>query len=119
MVQLRAAPEPEQTVALHPAALARYEAQLAQLQQTIAAGIAAGDHDAAEAIRELVTSVTVRRDKGKPGGVAVEIAGRLEALLERPSNKARLMFAKSVGKVVPRKGFEPPTPALRMRCSTG
>ena len=44
-------------------------------------GINAGDSDAAEAIRGLVETVTVFRDPSRPGGVTIEIAGRLSALL--------------------------------------
>jgi len=41
--------------------------------------VSAGDTEAAEAIRDLVETVTVFRDPARPGGVAVEIA--LNALL--------------------------------------
>jgi hypothetical protein len=41
----------------------------------------AGDSKAAEAIRDLVETVTVFREPPRPGGVTVEIAGRLNALL--------------------------------------
>jgi hypothetical protein len=44
-------------------------------------GINAGDSEATEAIRDLVETVTVFRDPSRPGGVTVEIAGRLNALL--------------------------------------
>jgi hypothetical protein len=43
-------------------------------------GINPGDSEAAEAIRDLVVTVTVFRDPSRPGGVTVEIAGRLNAL---------------------------------------
>jgi len=40
----------------------------------------AGDSKAAEAIRDLVETVTVFREPSRPGGVTVEIAGCLNAL---------------------------------------
>ena len=42
--------------------------------------MSAGDGEAAEAIRDPFDTVTVFRDPARPGGVAVEIAGRLNAL---------------------------------------
>jgi site-specific DNA recombinase len=44
-------------------------------------GINAGDSDAAEAIRGLAETVIVFRDPSRPGGVTIEIAGRLNALV--------------------------------------
>lgn len=80
-VELAAEPVAENTIAFHPAALARYEGQLARLQETLASGAAEGDAEAYGAIRELVESVIVRRDHERRGGVEVEITGRLSALL--------------------------------------
>ncbi len=68
-------------IALHPAALKRYERQISNLQGAITKGIAAGDTEAAAAMRELVETVTVSRDPSRPGGVEVIIKGRLNALL--------------------------------------
>ena len=68
-------------VALHPDLLKRYENQLLRLQASILKGMEAGDAEAAQAMRDLVETVTVRRDPSKVGGVEVEIAGRLNALL--------------------------------------
>jgi len=79
--ELSAAPEAENAISLHPAALARYETQLGRLQETLQAGIAAGDREGAEAIRDLVESVTVRPAPNPVGAVQVEITGRLSALL--------------------------------------
>jgi Resolvase, N terminal domain len=67
--------------ALHPAVLARYEEQLTNLQEGLDRGARDGDSECAEAIRDLVETVTVFRDTSKPGGVEVEIVGRLTALL--------------------------------------
>ena len=66
---------------LHPAILKRYEEQLGRLEEALAKGVCASDGEATEAIRDLVETVTVLRDPGRPSGVAVEIAGRLNALL--------------------------------------
>ena len=88
----------EKEVALHPAILKRYEEQLGRLEEALAKGVSAGDGEAAEAIRNLVETVTVFRNPGRPGGVAVEIAGRLNALL---GEKAYPNQVKGVwGKVV-------------------
>jgi site-specific DNA recombinase len=54
---------------------------LARLQDASAKGISAGDSEAAEAMRDLIETVTVSRDTSRSGGVEVEIAGRLTALL--------------------------------------
>jgi site-specific DNA recombinase len=78
--ELAAAPMAEDAVALHPAALDRYGRQLERLQEALAAGIAAGDNQGAEAIRDLVEAVTVRPGE-RAGSVAVEITGRLSVLL--------------------------------------
>ncbi|WP_181180444.1 hypothetical protein [Mesorhizobium sp. B1-1-7] len=61
--------------------LARYQEQLNQLQSGLAKGIASGDSECAEAMRDLVETVTVFRDPSRIGGVEVEMAGRLTALL--------------------------------------
>ena len=77
-------PAVSDVISLHPAVLARYEQQLLQLQDALARGMSAGDSEAAEAIRDLIETVTVFRDPSRPGGVTVEIAGRLTALLHEP-----------------------------------
>jgi site-specific DNA recombinase len=109
-MELNVEPAVNDTVALHPAVLARYEQQLVHLQDALSKGINAGDSDAAEAIRDLVEAVTVFRDPSRPGGVTVEIAGRLNALLGEQAypNKVRGVW----GKMVAGEGLEPPTPGL-------
>jgi hypothetical protein len=93
-------------VTLHPAILKRYEEQLGRLEEALAKGVSAGDGEATEAIRDLVETVTVFRDPGRPGGVAVEIAGRLKALL---GEKAYPNQVKGVwGKVVAGSATNPP-----------
>jgi hypothetical protein len=79
--ELQSEPPAPKEIALHPAILKRYEEQLGRLEEALAKGASAGDGEAAEAIGDLVETVTVFRDTARPGGVAVEIAGRLNALL--------------------------------------
>ena len=108
--ELQNEPPTPKAVALHPAILKRYEDQLEQLEKALGRGVSAGDAEAAEAIRDLVETVTVFRDPARPGGVAVEIAGRLNALLGQEAYPNRV---KGVwGKVVAGEGLEPPTPGL-------
>jgi site-specific DNA recombinase len=78
-------PSHHRVVALHPAVLARYEGQLANLSQALSRGLAAGDADTL-ALRELVESVTIRRTssptaRAVAAGVEIEIAGRLGSLI--------------------------------------
>jgi site-specific DNA recombinase len=100
------ATEPDFVVALHPAVLARYEGLLGRLQQSIAAGIAGGNSEYTEVIRELVESVTVRQGKGW-GKIEVEILGRLNALLGQGSTRQNVS-----GVMVAGAGFEPATSGL-------
>ena len=108
--QLAEAPEPPHVVTLHPQALTRYEAMLGRLSEALAAGINRGDAEGAEALRDLVDTVTVRPNPDHRGGVAVEISGRLNALL------GEVAYPHGVqgvwGSVVAREGFEPPTQGL-------
>jgi site-specific DNA recombinase len=109
-MELNVEPAVSDTISFHPAVLARYERQLIQLQDALSKGINAGDSDAAEAIRDLVETVTVFRDPSRPGGVTIEITGRLNALLGEQAypNKVRGVW----GKMVAGEGLEPPTPGL-------
>jgi hypothetical protein len=99
-----------EVVALHPAMLARYEEQLTRLQAALAGGISDGDTECAEAIRDLVETVTVFRDSSRAGGVQVEVSGRLTALLGEQAypNRVRGVW----GKMVAEEGLEPPTQGL-------
>ena len=97
-------------ISLHPAVPAHYEQQLVHLQDALSKGVNAGDSEAAEAIRELVETVTLFRNRSHPGEVTVEVAGRLNALLGEqacPHNVQEVW-----GKMVAREGLEPPTPGL-------
>ncbi|WP_343286155.1 recombinase family protein [Mesorhizobium loti] len=110
LAELDRVPPATGVIALHPAVLARYEEQLNQLQTGLAKGIASGDSECAEAMRDLVDTVTVFRDPSKTGGVEIEIAGRLTALL---GERAFPHGIKGVGgMVVAGEGLEPPTPGL-------
>lgn len=108
--ELESGPPQTSVVALHPAVLERYAEQLERLQNALARSISAGDLEAAEAMRDLIETVTVFRDEARPGGVTVEIAGRLNALL---GAQAYPNGIKGVwGKVVAEEGLEPPTQGL-------
>ncbi|MEO1579781.1 MAG: recombinase family protein [Pseudomonadota bacterium] len=108
--ELEVAPEPPEVISLHPAILKRYEEQLADLQTALAKGIRSADTGAAQAMRDLVDTVTVSRDPNRKGGVEVEIAGRLNHLL---GPKAFPQGVKGVwGTMVAEEGLEPPTHGL-------
>jgi site-specific DNA recombinase len=110
-LQAELAQEPAKVIALHPGALSHYEAQIERLQAAIAKGIARGNPDYAEALRDLVETVTVRRDPGRPGGIEITIAGRLNSLLGEKAFPNGLRRAVC-GLVVAEDGFEPPTRGL-------
>ena len=97
-IELEVAPPPTEVITLHPAVLARYEEQLTRLQEALDRGVRAGDSECAEAMRDLVETVTVFRDTSKPGGVEVEIVGRLTALLGEKAypNGVRGVWGKMV-----------------------
>lgn len=99
--ELQNEPPAPKAVALHPAILKRYEEQLQQLERALGRGVSAGDAEAAEAIRDLVETVTVFRDPTRLGGVAVEIAGRLNALLGQDAypNRVKGVWGKVVAGV--------------------
>lgn len=108
--ELAAAPVPPDVILLHPTALARYEEQFSRLQEALARGIRSGDSDAAEAIRDLVETVAVHPDPARPGGLAIEISGRLTALLGDPPVSGAVR--RVGGSMVAGEGFEPPTKGL-------
>ena len=108
--EFEAAPDTPEVIALHPTILARYEKQLASLQECLATSVLSGELEAAKAIRDLVESVTVSRDEAKLGGVVVEIKGRLNSLLGDGAypNKRKGVW----GSMVAEEGLEPPTQGL-------
>jgi site-specific DNA recombinase len=91
-------------VALHPNVLARYEKHVEELQASLAAGTLSGDNDGIAALRELVESVTPQH---VPGGMAIKITGRLNAILGEEHFPNALC-----GKVVAGAGIEPATYGL-------
>ena len=76
---------PSPVIALHPGTLARYEAQLADLQKALAAARDHGNEDIMRrlggALRDLVQTVMIRRVPTRKGGIELTITGRLNALL--------------------------------------
>ena len=110
IAELQGVPPPTDVISLHPAMLAHYEVQLTRLQDALAKGINSGDSECAEAMRDLLETVTVFRDPSRSGGVQIEIAGRLNALL---GEKAYPNGVKGVwGKMVAEAGLEPATYGL-------
>ncbi|MCW5727208.1 recombinase family protein [Parvibaculum sp.] len=94
-------------VTLHPAVLDRYAGLVARLDKALGRALADGEAEAAEALRELVESVTVAPDPEMPGGLYIEVTGRLNALLGAEA------FPNGVrGTMVAEDGFEPPTRGL-------
>ena len=96
--ELQNEPAAPKAVALHPAILKRYEEQLLCLENALGQAVSAVDAEAVGAIRDLVETVTVFRDPARSGGVAVEIAGRLNALLgqEAYPNRVKGVWGKVV-----------------------
>jgi len=74
---------------------------LEQFETALGLGVGAGDTEAAEAIRDLVETVTVFRDPAHLSGLAVEIAGRLNTLLGREAypNRVKGVWGKVVARV--------------------
>lgn len=89
-VELADMAKPDQVIALHPAALDRYQAQIATLQESLASGLAAGDDAGAQALRDLVEAVTVSRDPQRAGGLRIAIAGRLDRILGMQGERGSL-----------------------------
>tara|TARA_R110002074_G_scaffold253081_4_gene425112 strand:+ start:11001 stop:12629 length:1629 start_codon:yes stop_codon:yes gene_type:complete len=102
--------DPANLIALHPAVIERYYQQLTVLDTSLAVGMAAGNTKPAEALRELVECVTVKKGPNGPGSIEIEITGRLNALIGESAYPNGL---KAVcGTVVAEDGFEPPTRGL-------
>ncbi len=110
LAELAKTPPPFKVVALHPAVLKRYEGQLESLQSALSKAVRSGDRECAEAIRDLVETVTVYRDLSESGAVEIEVSGRLNAVLgdrSYPNGVKRVC-----GLVVAEEGLEPPTRGL-------
>ncbi len=106
--ELKDLPNNAEVIALHPAALDRYAAQIARLEAAIGGTVLAGDQEAIGAIRDLVTSVTVKPGKAY-GAIEVEIEGRLARLI---GGDAYPHGRKLGGAMVAEEGLEPPTYGL-------
>ena len=85
LAELAKAPAAEEVVSLHPSLLKRYEQQLESLQEALSKGIRSGDRECAEALRDLIETVTVYRDPSSPGAVEIEVKGKLSALVSSPA----------------------------------
>jgi site-specific DNA recombinase len=93
-------------VALHPQALARFERQLTSLSEALGKAIDLDVQEAADAVRDLIDTVTLRRASN--GGLTIDIEGRLNDLLIPSPTHLRV----SGGSMVAKEGLEPPTPGL-------
>lgn len=80
--ELETVPPVVDTVALHPVALRRYEEKLINLRGDIQRGLDDGNGADANAIRDLLDTVVVRR--GSRSTVNVRISGKLNALVAAP-----------------------------------
>lgn len=112
-MELEAESAASNSVALDPAVSDHYGQQLADLQGALSKGISAGDSEAADALRNLIETVTVFRHPLRPGSVTIEITGRLNQLLgeEIYSEKVRGVWGKMVARE--RYRFSPHDPNLR------
>lgn len=104
--ELNRAPPTIQIVTLLPAAMQRYEAAMRDLHTALAVGTVDGNSQDAAFLREIVSSITVHRDKGTDA-VRIEVQGYLNALLDGNSGKSSVW-----GTVVAGEGLEPPTRGL-------
>ena len=82
MRQLEALPVTERPVALHPAAMKRYEEKLSTLLAELQKGLDSGQGDGASAMRELLEEVVVGRSE--EGNLRIRITGKLNALVGAP-----------------------------------
>ena len=105
--ELRAEPEIESEVVLHPATLKKYAEDLFRLRDLLKDGIDDGNSEAARSLRDIVTTVTVYRDDVSPHGLRVHVAGEFDVLTGPPPQSAPVW-----GLMVAGEGFEPPTKGL-------
>jgi hypothetical protein len=85
--ELALEPPPLDLVVLHPVAIARYEQQLGRLREELEEDMATGNTKAAGVMRELIETITVRRNPETGKGVSIEIRGRLRNLLDPAAPK--------------------------------
>ncbi|API60902.1 recombinase family protein [Tardibacter chloracetimidivorans] len=108
--QLASSGEAPNIVTLHPQALKRYEQQLGELHSALGRALEHGVQEAADAVRDLVSSITLAR--ATDGGIAIDIEGRLNALLGPVAYPNSRHTAVSGGVMVAEEGLEPPTRGL-------
>ena len=106
-----------QVIALHPTLIAEYLRHVEDLRGLLSIYGRQSDEQTDQlvaAFRAFVESVTIHPD-APHRGFEVEVKSRLSELIGKPAFPAG---RNSGGALVPLEGFEPPTPSLRMRCST-
>lgn len=106
--QLEAATAERKVVALHPAAIERYRADIAKLGDLLPTDALGERDELIGTIRNLVAGVIVYAEPNDTG-LEIEVRGRLSELLEIPVFPARSVGGESM---VAREGLEPPTPGL-------
>lgn len=79
-IELDHEPEMPKEVSLHPAAIANFRRQLANLHQALSEGMASGETEAAKFFRHIVQEIVVRREQAT-GKLQAEIRGELNSLL--------------------------------------
>ncbi|MBG0794020.1 recombinase family protein [Methylocystis sp. H62] len=109
LAEMKAQPEQEKIVGLHPAALRHYERLIGQLNDVFGRGVTPDNAEAAEKIRELVAKAVV---VPSGDGFAIQLQGRLALLMDAPNVYPNMRIAASGGSVVAEEGLEPPTQGL-------
>jgi site-specific DNA recombinase len=106
--QLAAANDQDKVVAVHPAAIKNYLADIATMREALDDGEATERPELIAPLRRLIHSVVVHAQPGVKGAFDVEIKGRLQELLGAPFLRRSL----GGGPLVAGEGLEPPTPGL-------
>ncbi|MHC6153526.1 recombinase family protein [Bradyrhizobium elkanii] len=106
--QLAAADDKGKAVALHPAAIRNYLADVEALRSALDDEKASERPELIGPLRRLIHSVVVHAEPGVKGPFDVEIKGRLQELLGAPFLRRSL----GGGPLVAGEGLEPPTPGL-------
>jgi hypothetical protein len=94
----------DNVISFHPTLIARYEEQLRNLSMALQAGMDMGDGEASSALRDLIDHVTVFREDDRLKGLRVEIAGRLNALLDNGTRDSRVWGFGGSGRGADPKG---------------
>ena len=80
-VELDREADPLDKVDLHPTARRHYEQQLTHLAASVQDGIDLGNQAEVQALRDIVTRVTVHPNPDKRGGVILDIQGQLDPII--------------------------------------